>query len=59
MSEAVKIGIIGLGRMGQNHLRVLSLLAAADLRFIYDIDTENTQRLAEAAGTVADRKSVV
>ena len=53
MSEAVKIGIIGLGRMGQNHLRVLSLLAAADLCFVYDLDTENAKRLAEAAGTVA------
>lgn len=53
MSEAVKIGIIGLGRMGQNHLRVLSLLAAADLCFVYDVDTESAKRLAAAAGTVA------
>ena len=53
MSEAVKIGIIGLGRMGQNHLRVLSLLAAADLCFVYDLDTDNAKRLAAGAGTVA------
>jgi predicted dehydrogenase len=53
MSDAVKVGIIGLGRMGQNHLRVLSLLAAADLRFIYDIDAENTKKLADAAGVAA------
>jgi len=53
MSDAVKIGIIGLGRMGQNHLRVLSLLAAADLCFVYDLDTDNAKRLAEATGTVA------
>jgi predicted dehydrogenase len=53
MSDAVKIGIIGLGRMGQNHLRVLSLLAAADLRFIYDIDIENAKKLAAGAGIEA------
>lgn len=53
MSEAVKIGIIGLGRMGQNHLRVLSLLAAADLRFIYDLDADNVARLSAASGVPA------
>lgn len=55
MSEAVRIGIIGLGRMGQNHLRVLSLLGAADLRFIYDLDAESAQRLSASSGVpVAD-----
>ncbi|AQR75536.1 Gfo/Idh/MocA family protein [Sphingomonas sp. LM7] len=49
----VRIGIIGLGRMGQNHLRVLSLLAGADLRFVYDIDVENARRLGEAANVPA------
>ena len=47
MSEAVKIGIIGLGRMGQNHLRVLSLLAAADLYGpLYTRITDNTLEIA-------------
>lgn len=50
MKAPVKVGLIGLGRMGQNHLRVLSLLAAADLRFIYDIDAENARRLSESSG---------
>jgi predicted dehydrogenase len=55
MSDAVRIGIIGLGRMGQNHLRVLSLLAAADLRFIYDLDGENAAGLSASSGVpVAD-----
>lgn len=53
MSDAVRIGIIGLGRMGQNHLRVLSLLAAADLRFIYDLDGENVARLSASSGVPA------
>lgn len=43
--EPVRIGLIGLGRMGQNHLRVLSLLASGDLRFIYDIDHDAAERL--------------
>lgn len=51
--SAVRIGIIGLGRMGQNHLRVLSLLAGADLRFVYDIDVENARRLGEGANVPA------
>jgi len=50
MKAPVKVGLIGLGRMGQNHLRVLSLLAAADLRFIYDIDADNGRRLSESSG---------
>jgi predicted dehydrogenase len=53
MSDPVKIGIIGLGRMGQNHLRVLSLLAAADLRFIYDLDADNVARLSASSGVPA------
>jgi predicted dehydrogenase len=53
MSNPVKIGIIGLGRMGQNHLRVLSLLAAADVRFIYDLDADNVARLSAASGVPA------
>ncbi len=51
----LRIGIIGLGRMGQNHLRVLSMLAGAELRFIYDLDTEAARRLGKAADVaVAD-----
>lgn len=53
MIAPVKIGIIGLGRMGQNHLRVLSLLAAADLRFIYDLDADNVARLSASSGVPA------
>jgi len=46
----VRIGIIGLGRMGQNHLRVLSLLAGADLRFVYDLDADNARRIVGSTG---------
>ena len=43
----VKIGLIGLGKMGQNHLRVLSMLKSVDLGFIYDV---NTDVMRESAG---------
>lgn len=48
--EPVKVGLIGLGRMGQNHLRVLSLLAAADLRWVHDFDTAHGESIAAGAG---------
>tara|TARA_R110002049_G_scaffold194948_1_gene364018 strand:- start:7201 stop:8151 length:951 start_codon:yes stop_codon:yes gene_type:complete len=54
-NTVVKLGIIGLGRMGQNHLRVLSILKSVEVCFIYDFDEEATQRLSLAYGvTVAE-----
>lgn len=44
-SNAVRIGLIGLGRMGQNHLRVLSLLKGVELAFIADADLTLARRL--------------
>lgn len=55
--EAVlRIGIIGLGRMGQNHLRVLSSLKTVDIGFIYDIDRGTSERLAASTGTAAPER---
>jgi predicted dehydrogenase len=51
--DPVRIGIIGLGRMGQNHLRVLSLLSGADLRFVFDTDGERARQVAGDAGIAA------
>ena len=53
MSGTVKVGLIGLGRMGLNHLRVLSLLKRAEIAFIYDIDQEKTARVAQSMGVPA------
>ena len=52
-NEPIRIGLLGLGRMGQNHLRVLSLLAPARLSFIYDLDSEAAQRLSASSGVPA------
>lgn len=46
----VKVGLIGLGRMGQNHLRVLSLLGAADLCWVHDANTTHGEGIAARAG---------
>lgn len=51
MKEApLKVGLIGLGRMGQNHLRVLSLLKGVELAFVADADAELAKRLGAAHG---------
>ena len=39
-NKVVKVGLIGLGRMGQNHLRVLSILKNVEIVFIFDINDE-------------------
>lgn len=48
--QAIKIGLIGLGKMGQNHLRVLSLLKSVELVFVYDLNTKAAERLGETYG---------
>ena len=44
-NKSLRVGLIGLGRMGQNHLRVLSLLKGVELVFIADTDLTVAQRL--------------
>lgn len=49
-SNPIRIGLIGLGRMGQNHLRVLSLLKGVELAFIADADAAVAERLGAQFG---------
>jgi predicted dehydrogenase len=51
--SAVKVGVVGLGRMGQNHVRVLSMLKGVEISFVYDVDRAKSARVAEAAGVRA------
>ena len=46
----LRVGLIGLGKMGQNHLRVLSMLRVVDLIFIYDKSSEIADRSAKQYG---------
>lgn len=45
-NKTLKVGLIGLGKMGQNHLRILSMLKSVSLEFIYDIDVPQAEELA-------------
>jgi predicted dehydrogenase len=62
--RSLKVGLIGLGSMGRNHLRVLSMLKTVNLEFVYDIDRELTRSLAEkyevraAADVAAEMRGV-
>jgi predicted dehydrogenase len=46
VTKTANIGLIGLGNMGRNHLRVLSMLKGVNLSFIYDQDHTAAARLA-------------
>lgn len=46
----VKVGLIGLGNMGRNHLRILSLLKQAEVAFIFDGNHQVAHDLATANG---------
>lgn len=43
MSKSLKIGLIGIGNMGGNHIRVLSILKSVDCKFIYDLDKDKLE----------------
>ncbi|MCG7495017.1 Gfo/Idh/MocA family protein [Thalassobius sp. Cn5-15] len=45
--KVVKVGLLGLGNMGRNHLRVLSLLKGFELTFICDANTEVVESLGK------------
>lgn len=45
MDKPLRIGLVGLGRMGQNHLRVLSMLRGVELAFLADADESVAKRL--------------
>ena len=43
----LRIGLIGIGQMGSNHLRVLSLLKGVEIQFIYDLDSKKSEQTSE------------
>lgn len=48
--KPVRVGLIGLGRMGQNHLRILSMLKGVELVFVADADAALAARLGASYG---------
>lgn len=49
-APSLRLGLIGLGNMGQNHLRVLSLLKGVEVAFIHDADAALQAKLASVYG---------
>ena len=49
-AQPLKAGLIGLGNMGQNHLRVLSMLKNVDLCFVHDTSIDRAGELAARHG---------
>jgi predicted dehydrogenase len=45
--ERVKIGVVGVGHLGDHHARIISQLPEAELVGVVDIDQEKAQRAAE------------
>jgi len=41
------VGLIGLGQMGRNHLRVLSLLKDVEVQFIYDLSLVHLNEISQ------------
>ena len=47
MDKIIKIALLGIGKMGQNHLRILSMLKDVEITFIYDINEEACKEIAK------------
>lgn len=47
---AIRIGLVGLGKMGTNHLRVLAMLKDAELVFVHDANADTAARISAAHG---------
>lgn len=52
-NDTTNVGVIGVGSMGQHHVRVYSELPGADLVGITDVDEARAKRIAEEYGTAA------
>ncbi len=50
MDKPIKIALFGIGKMGQNHLRILSMLKDVEIAFLYDTNQELCQVMSERFG---------
>lgn len=53
MNEKVKIGVVGVGHLGQTHARLLKQVTSAELVGIYDVDASRAEALAGELGVKA------
>ncbi|MEO0262562.1 MAG: Gfo/Idh/MocA family oxidoreductase, partial [candidate division WOR-3 bacterium] len=48
--KKIKIGVVGVGHLGQIHVKLLKEIKDAELVGIYDIDIEKSKKIAEEYG---------
>jgi len=53
MSEKLKVGVLGVGSLGQHHARIYAELGTAELAGVYDTDRARAAEVAERHGTRA------
>lgn len=53
MSRRVKIGVVGVGSLGQHHARIYAQMPEAELVGVCDVDAERVAKLAAQHGTAA------
>ncbi len=46
-SDKIKVGVVGVGALGRHHARLYNLSENADVAGIFDINTENAQKVAD------------
>lgn len=51
MKEKVKIGVVGVGHLGQTHARLLRQIETADLVGVYDIDDSKSRNISKELNT--------
>lgn len=51
--QVLKVTLLGLGNMGQNHLRILSILKNIKIHYIFDINKDTLNQLSEQYGVRA------
>ncbi|QOY52679.1 Gfo/Idh/MocA family protein [Candidatus Sulfurimonas baltica] len=49
-NKIIKIGLLGVGKMGQNHLRNLLMMKEVEIGFIYDFDKDTCEKLSAQFG---------
>ncbi|MBM7649368.1 putative dehydrogenase [Bacillus ectoiniformans] len=50
VKKYLKVGLIGVGNMGRNHLRVLCTLKSVEVIFAYDVADKSTKEITENYG---------
>jgi predicted dehydrogenase len=50
MNDDVRIGLVGLGQMGRNHLRVLSMMRGVEIAFVHDREAEHARAIGAEYG---------